>query len=127
QALLLNGFFRLTMKRHGKKPLNLQRLRAMGKNPPRSALAIPPGYTVESLRNEQGLEFDVADVSRSSPHQPSVIVLYLHGGGHLFGSPKTHRQGLVALGKAFRAPAYRLDYRWAPEHPFPAAVEDAAT
>ena len=126
QAMLLNGFFRLTMKRHGKKPLNLERLRAMGKNPPRSALAIPPGYTVESLRNEQGLEFDVADVSRSSPHQPSVIVLYLHGGGYLFGSPKTHRQVLIAMAKAFRAPAYGLDYRLAPEHPFPAAVEDAA-
>ena len=48
QAMLLNGFFRLTMKRHGKKPLNLERLRAMGKNPPRSALAVPPGYIVES-------------------------------------------------------------------------------
>jgi epsilon-lactone hydrolase len=126
QALLLNGFFRLTMKRHGKKPLNLQRLRAMQKNPPRSALAIPPGYTVENLRTEPGLEFDVADVSRASPHQPSVIVLYLHGGGYLFGSPKTHRQVLIAMARAFQAPAYGLDYRLAPEHPFPAAVEDAA-
>ena len=126
QAMLLNGFFRLTMKRQLKKPLNLERLRAMSKNPPRSALAIPPGYTVESLRNEQGLEFDVADVSRTSPHQTSVIVLYLHGGGYLFGSPKTHRQVLIAMAKAFQAPAYGLDYRLAPEHPFPAAVEDAA-
>jgi epsilon-lactone hydrolase len=126
QAMLLNGFFRLTMKRHGKKPLSLERLRAMGKNPPRSALAIPPGYTVASLRNEQGLEFDVADSSPTSPHPSSVIVLYLHGGGYLFGSPKTHRQVLIAMAKAFQAPAYGLDYRLAPEHPFPAAVEDAA-
>jgi epsilon-lactone hydrolase len=126
QAMLLNGFFRITMKRHGKRPLDLQRLRAMGKNPPRSALAVPPGYTVESLRNEQGLEFDVADLSRASPHQSAVIVLYLHGGGYLFGSPKTHRQVLIAMAKAFQAPAYGLDYRLAPEHPFPAAVEDAA-
>src|SRR6202789_2384046 len=122
QALLLNGFFRLTMKRHGKKPLNLERLRAMGKNPPRSALAIPPGYTVESLRNEQGLEFDVADVSRSSPHHPSVIVLCVRGGGYLFGSQKTHRHVLIAMATACRAPAYGLDSRLAPEHPFPAAV-----
>jgi len=126
QAMLLNGFFRLTMKRHGKRPLNLERLRAMGKNPPRSALAIPAGYSVESLRNEQGLEFDVAALSRPSPDPPSVIVLYLHGGGYLFGSPKTHRQVLIAMAKAFQAPAYGLDYRLAPEHPFPAAVEDAA-
>ncbi|HEY2465694.1 MAG TPA: alpha/beta hydrolase [Steroidobacteraceae bacterium] len=126
QAMLLNGFFRLTMKRHGKKPINLERLRAMGKNPPRSALAVPPGYTVESLRGEQDLEFDVADLSRTSPHRSPVIVLYLHGGGYLFGSPKTHRQVLIAMAKAFQAPAYGLDYRLAPEHPFPAAVEDAA-
>jgi len=124
--MLLNGFFRLTMKRHGKKPLNLERLRAMGKNPPRSALAIPAGCTVQSLRNENGLEFDVAEMSGSSPARSSVIVLYLHGGGYLFGSPKTHRQVLIAMAKAFQAPAYGLDYRLAPEHPFPAAVEDAA-
>lgn len=126
QAMLLNGFFRFTMKRHGKKPLNLERLRAMGKNPPRSVLEVPAGYSVESLRNEQGLEFDVADLSPPSSNRPAVIVLYLHGGGYLFGSPKTHRQVLIAMAKAFQAPTYGLDYRLAPEHPFPAAVEDAA-
>jgi monoterpene epsilon-lactone hydrolase len=124
--MLLNGFFRLTMKRHGNKPLNLERLRAMTKSPPRSALAIPAGYTVESLRSDQGLEFDVADLVRAAPHRPSVVVMYLHGGGYLFGSPKTHRQVLIAMAKAFQAPVYGLDYRLAPEHPFPAAVEDAA-
>src|ERR1700729_2489013 len=125
QAMILNLFFRLTMKRHGKKPINLERLRAMSRNPPRSALAIPAGYTVETL-NEQGLEFDVADLSRDAPHRSPVIVLYLHGGGYLFGSPKTHRQVLIAMAKAFQAPAHGLDYRLDPEHPFPAAVEDAA-
>jgi acetyl esterase/lipase len=89
-------------------------------------LAVPPGYSVASLRNAQGLEFDVADLSRPASDHPSVIVLYLHGGGYLFGSPKTHRQVLIAMAKAFQAPAYGLDYRLAPEHPFPAAVEDAA-
>jgi epsilon-lactone hydrolase len=126
QAMLLNGFFRLTMKRHGKKAINVQRLRAMGENAPRSALAVPPGYSVEGLRTEQGLEFDVADLSPTASHRSPVIVLYLHGGGYLFGSPKTHRQVLIAMAKAFQAPAYGLDYRLAPEHPFPAAVEDAA-
>jgi acetyl esterase/lipase len=125
QAMILNGFFRLTMKRHGKKPINLQRLRAMGKNPPRSVLAIPPGYCVESLRSDDGLTFDVANLS-PAPAPPSVVVLYLHGGGYLFGSPKTHRQVVIAMAKAFQGPAYGLDYRLAPEHPFPAAVEDAA-
>jgi monoterpene epsilon-lactone hydrolase len=126
QAMILNGFFRFTMKRHGKRPLNLARLRAMTKNPPRSALAVPSGYTVEGQRSKQGLDFDVADLSSPRTSPPSTIVLYLHGGGYLFGSPKTHRQVLIAMAKAFQAPVYGLDYRLAPEHPFPAAVEDAA-
>lgn len=124
--MILNGFFRLTMKRQGKRPLDLHRLRAMSRNPPRSALAVPAGYSVESVRSEQGLEFDVAAASPPAVGPPSVVVLYLHGGGYLFGSPKTHRQVLIAMAKAFHAPAYGLDYRLAPEHPFPAAVEDAA-
>jgi epsilon-lactone hydrolase len=127
QAMLLNGFFRFTMKRHGSKPINLERLRAMGKNPPPSALAVPAGYRVESVRSDQGLDFDVADLSSTDRAAPAVIVLYLHGGGYLFGSPKTHRQVLIAMAKAFQGPCYGLDYRLAPEHPFPAAIEDAAT
>jgi acetyl esterase/lipase len=125
QARLLNGFFRFTMKRHGKKPIDIERLRSMGKNPPRGALAVPPGYQVEALRTERGLDFDVADLSPPVSRSINVVVLYLHGGGYLFGSPKTHRQVLIAMAKAFQAPCYGLDYRLAPEHPFPAAAEDA--
>jgi epsilon-lactone hydrolase len=125
QAMLLNGFFRLTMKRHGKKPIDVERLRAMTKNTPRRALAVPPGYKVENLHTDQGLEFDIADqAARTSGI--STVVLYLHGGGYIFGSPRTHRQVLLAMAKAFDSPVYGLDYRLAPEHPFPAAVEDAA-
>jgi epsilon-lactone hydrolase len=126
QAMILNGFLRFTIKRHGKRPLNLERLRAMTKNPPRSALSVPAGYAVDSLCSEQGLEFDVADSSAPRVVPTSTIVLYLHGGGYLFGSPKTHRQVLIAMAKALQAPVYGLDYRLAPEHPFPAAVDDAA-
>jgi len=126
QAMLLNGFFRLTMKRHGRKPIDVGRLRAMTKNTPRRALAVPPGYKVENLQTDQGLEFDIADQAAPRSHASSTVVLYLHGGGYIFGSPKTHRQVLLAMAKAFDAPVYGLDYRLAPEHPFPAAVEDAA-
>ncbi|WP_322043930.1 alpha/beta hydrolase [Paraburkholderia sp. J67] len=52
-------------------------------------------------------------------------VLYLHGGGYYFCSPKTHRA--ITFGLATRADAdvFSLDYRLAPEHPFPAALDDA--
>ncbi len=53
------------------------------------------------------------------------VIYYLHGGGYVFGSPDTH-QGLVArLAGAARARALILDYRLAPEHPYPAGLEDA--
>jgi epsilon-lactone hydrolase len=126
QARILNGFFRFTMKRHGKKPLSVARLRNMTRNPPKSALSVPAGFNVESLQSDQGLSFDVADLSTPRSGPASSIVLYLHGGGYIFGSPQTHRQVLIAMAEAFRAPVYGLDYRLAPEHPFPAAVEDAA-
>ncbi len=63
QARILNGFFRFTMKRHGKKPLSVERLRNMTRNPPKSALSVPTGFKVESLQSDQGLNFDVADLS----------------------------------------------------------------
>jgi epsilon-lactone hydrolase len=126
QARVLNGFLRFTMKRHGKKPLDLHRLRAMTRNTPRRILAVPAGYTIESVHTDLGLNFEVADISEPRARPATTVVLYLHGGGYLFGSPRTHRQAILAMAKAFAAPVYGLDYRLAPEHPFPAAVEDAA-
>ena len=53
-------------------------------------------------------------------------VLLLHGGAFLIGSPRTHRVLAAHLAVVSGAPVYTLDYRRAPEHPFPAAVDDAA-
>ena len=53
-------------------------------------------------------------------------ILYLHGGGYTVDSPRTHRHLGAAISAAARAAVYMPDYRLAPEHPFPAAVDDAA-
>lgn len=53
-------------------------------------------------------------------------LLYLHGGGYVAGSPGSHRGLAAALSRAARVRVLSLDYRLAPEHPFPAAVHDAA-
>ena len=53
------------------------------------------------------------------------IVLYLHGGGYVIGSPRSHRHLAAAIASAGQATGLLLDYRLAPEHPFRAAVEDA--
>jgi epsilon-lactone hydrolase len=54
-----------------------------------------------------------------------ATVLFLHGGGHVAGSAFGYRHLAAAIALAARAPALVLDYRLAPEHPYPAAVQDA--
>ncbi len=54
-------------------------------------------------------------------------ILYLHGGGYIIGSVATHRELVSRLSRATGARCLNVDYRLAPEHPFPAAVEDATT
>jgi acetyl esterase/lipase len=51
-------------------------------------------------------------------------LLYVHGGAFCIGSPSTHRSLAAHLSRACRAPVHLPDYRLAPEHPHPAAVED---
>ena len=53
------------------------------------------------------------------------VVLYLHGGGYVIGSPRSHRHLAAAIATASAASALLLEYRLAPEHPYPAAVDDA--
>jgi acetyl esterase/lipase len=53
-------------------------------------------------------------------------VLYLHGGAYTYGSPESHRDLARRLGAACGLPVLVPDYRLAPEHAFPAALEDAA-
>jgi epsilon-lactone hydrolase len=52
-------------------------------------------------------------------------VLYLHGGGYVLGSVKTHRDLMSRVSRAAKVRVLGLDYRLAPEHPFPAAVDDS--
>lgn len=53
------------------------------------------------------------------------VLLYFHGGGYVAGSLESHRDLLTRLAKATGRRILAPDYRLAPEHPFPAAVEDA--
>lgn len=56
---------------------------------------------------------------------PNRRLLYLHGGGYVIGSPITHRRLCEDIAAASGCSILNLDYRLAPEHPFPAAVDDA--
>lgn len=52
------------------------------------------------------------------------VIVYVHGGGYVMGSAGSHRDMTGRLSKAAGARVLSLNYRMAPEHPFPAAVDD---
>jgi acetyl esterase/lipase len=57
--------------------------------------------------------------------RPCAAILYLHGGGYVMGSVATHRSLIARIARASGVRCLAIDYRLAPEHPFPAAIEDA--
>jgi epsilon-lactone hydrolase len=57
--------------------------------------------------------------------RPHTDVLFLHGGAYALGSFRNYGHFTWRLGKAARARVLAIDYRLAPEHPYPAALEDA--
>jgi len=52
-------------------------------------------------------------------------IFYLHGGGYCLGGCASHRTMVARMAEAAQATAFVVDYRLAPEHPFPAAHDDA--
>ena len=65
-----------------------------------------------------------AEKSRSPGDNDDGALLYVHGGGYVIGSLDSHRHVVTEAGRACGVPGYALDYRLAPEAPFPAPVED---
>ena len=56
---------------------------------------------------------------------PDLRILYFHGGGYCAGSTKTHRHFTSTLARLTGMPVLSVDYRLAPENPYPAQIEDA--
>jgi len=86
-----------------------------------ATIPTPAGVVVEELTAGHR----PAERLRSPGIERGRVVLYLHGGGFLLGSAKTHRSLAARIGQAARAEMLVLDYRLAPEHSFPAAIDDA--
>jgi epsilon-lactone hydrolase len=66
-------------------------------------------------------------VRSKSNARPASAVLFLHGGAFMIGSPVSHRSITGRLAKHTNATVFVPDYRLAPEHPFPAALDDVFT
>ncbi|HEX7911586.1 MAG TPA: alpha/beta hydrolase fold domain-containing protein [Paraburkholderia sp.] len=62
-------------------------------------------------------------VAAGAGHQATV--LHFHGGGYVLGSAKSSVEYASRLSRALNGPCYTVDYRLAPEHPYPAAFDDA--
>lgn len=109
----------------------------------RGQLPEDPSATVDDLRAFDGFAsehcvpaHDVATTEVLAGGRPALwirtpavredrTVLYLHGGGYAMGSAHAYRDLTSRIGRAAGARVLVPDYRLAPEHPFPAAVEDA--
>lgn len=114
---LLNFFLRKTIRKQFQSFDNPEDLRVDGGAPFR----IPKDVMTETI--------DVSGVSAEWVTLPGVsndhVMLYLHGGGYVFGSPDSHRELAWRFSKGCGVKVLVADYRLAPEHTFPAAVDDA--
>jgi acetyl esterase/lipase len=101
----------------------------------------PTGWAARRQRlDELGSTWPIADDVRLEPvdlggvpgewstvpgSEESQVLLYFHGGGYCSGSIVSHRRLVTEAGRKAGRRTLAVDYRLAPEHPFPAALEDA--
>ncbi len=71
-------------------------------------------------------DFKVGEIAcrRYMPKSPTAKLLYLHGGGHVLGGLDSHDDICAELAEAAEVEVTAVEYRLAPEHPFPAALAD---
>jgi monoterpene epsilon-lactone hydrolase len=114
------GLFTTTLFGAHTPPLALRnRFERFGRTS-REALARKyPGLTFED-HHAGGVHLESVRAASS----PSAVVLHLHGGGFVFGSPGSYRNRAMRLAYRFDAEVFVPDYRLAPEHAFPAALDD---
>jgi monoterpene epsilon-lactone hydrolase len=64
-------------------------------------------------------------INSAAPTRPGPVIIYLHGGGRILGSAETNLGSAIRITQAAGIPVLSIQYRLAPEHPFPADLEDA--
>jgi monoterpene epsilon-lactone hydrolase len=83
---------------------------------------MPWRVNLESFKLDNRLE---AEWLRPRAAHPTRVLLYLHGGGYVLGSLNTHRSLVGSLALRCELNVLTINYRKAPDHPFPAALDDA--
>lgn len=88
----------------------------------RAAPKVPFWYGIRSTpATVGGVPGEWVETNRSAEDR---VLLYVHGGGWFMGSPRSHRSIVAELVRASTVRGLTLDYRLAPEHPYPAALDD---
>src|SRR5512146_1847205 len=118
QLFFVDKMLRLTAKRRFRRNPDVMELRAiMAELPLRPA----PGHVSVDLVTLGGVK---AERLRTADADESKAILYIHGGGFVAGVPGNHRPLTWRLADKVGVPVYAVDYRLAPEHPFPAGLDD---
>lgn len=123
QFKLLKSYFRLQrlFTRPGRK-LDVSRERAELDSLGSMFKPLAPIESTKEVANGVPAEWLIPTGASSSR-----VVLYLHGGSYVVGSIGSHRSLAANIAHAARARALIIDYRLAPEHPFPAAIQDSVS
>ena len=100
---------------------SLEQVRAARDKSSKRMFPAPPGVSVQPAQ----LGGCPGEWLRPTGASADTVLLYLHGGAYITGSCHTHRGLAGHLAQSAGLDCFLLDYRLAPEHPFPAAVEDA--
>jgi epsilon-lactone hydrolase len=116
---ILVRFLRWRVKKPIKDPVDLAAVRAELGRPYRGR--IPRDIQIKPFRGPVPGEWVVSDQAAAD----APVMLYLHGGGFFACSPATHRAVTIAFARSGRLRLFVPDYRLAPEHRFPAALDDA--
>lgn len=130
QSRIAALFIRMTIKRAGKKQAydELETVQLLRRWMTPSGLMrskLPGGIIHDPVRVENRSIVGEWLIPERPPLPPESWIYYLHGGGYIAGSPATHRYFTTSLAIASNSRLFSLDYRLAPEHIFPAAVDDA--
>lgn len=105
------------------KKLSIAELRANGVKNSKMLGEVSKNITVEKI-NMEGIQAEWL-IPFSSSARSEKVILYLHGGGYVTGSIEDHRMMCGLLANATGVKVLIPEYRLAPEHPFPAALDDA--
>ena len=123
-ALLMRELVRFTAKRRLRNSADVAALRAELERLEARKPQVEYAYDISTL-DFGGVEVErVAPLDRPDPGEDEEALLYFHGGAWVVGEPRGFRPLTTRLVEAAGAPLYGVDYRLAPEHPYPCALDD---